>query len=61
MRTAKKGDVVVHKKTGAVRTVVALYDDIKGGVILDKPVEGFVSWNVADLRKKRSAKRATRT
>lgn len=57
----KKGDTVVHKKTGAVRTVVALYDDIKGGVRLDKPVEGFVSWNVVDLRKKRVTKRAKRT
>lgn len=31
------------------RRVVAVYGDVPGGRRLDAPVDGFVSWNVADL------------
>ena len=48
--TFKVGDRVTHKKTGAHRIIVELYRDIPGGVRLDQPVEGFRSWNVADLK-----------
>jgi hypothetical protein len=34
---------------GRRRVVAALYQSIPGGVILDREVEGFVSWNVDAL------------
>lgn len=49
--TFKVGDKVVHVKSREVRTIAAVYTDIKGGVRLDRAVRGFVSWNVADLRR----------
>lgn len=47
------GDVVYlesdkgHVKQLAI--IVALYDDIKDGVRLDRELDGFRSWNMADL------------
>lgn len=32
-------------------TVMQWYKDIKGGVILDRRLAGFYSWNVSDLRR----------
>lgn len=29
--------------------IIGRYSDIKGGVILDAPIQGYRSWNVADL------------
>jgi len=46
----KAGDKVFHKKARRVAYVEALYSDIEGGVRLDREVEGFVSWNAADLK-----------
>jgi hypothetical protein len=34
----------------STRTIIRMYDDIPGGVRLDKPIEGFVSWNITDLK-----------
>lgn len=34
---------------GRKRTVVRMLPDIDGGVMLDRPVEGFTCWNVSDL------------
>jgi alpha-D-ribose 1-methylphosphonate 5-triphosphate synthase subunit PhnI len=45
-----EGRKVRHKKTRLIRRIAAVYTDIEGGVKLDKPVEGFVSWNLADLK-----------
>lgn len=46
--------VVVKRRPGSVRTVVASYGtSIPGGRRLDRPVDGFVSWNVSDLRRAR--------
>lgn len=48
------GDTVTVKRwPRARRKVVALYSDVPGGVRLDRPVAGFVSWNVDALRKVR--------
>lgn len=35
---------------GSRRTIVATYPDIPGGVRLDKPVLGFQSWSLDELR-----------
>jgi hypothetical protein len=40
---------VVYRK-GQRRTIVQTYSDIAAGVRLDAPVEGFVSWNLEELR-----------
>ena len=45
--------VVVKQYPRAVRTVECVYTDIDGGRRLDAPVDGFVSWNVTDLRSER--------
>ncbi len=37
------------KRGKSVRTIVGIYPDIPGGVILDKPIEGFRSWNLDSL------------
>lgn len=53
-RTALIGRrVIVH---GRWRTIVATYPDIRGGVILDKPVDGFRCWNLDDMRFEDTAK-----
>jgi hypothetical protein len=38
------------KRRNATRTIVGFIHDVEGGVILDKPVEGFRCWNIKDLR-----------
>lgn len=43
----KVGDL--WRRGNAVRSVVALYSDIRGGVRLSRPIEGFVSWNTEEL------------
>lgn len=43
--------VVKGYEREGVRTVERVYLDIDGGRRLDKPVDGFVSWNVAHLRR----------
>lgn len=48
-RTIKAGDVVRLKGRKRTATVEILYDDIPGGLRLNKPLGGFVSWNEADL------------
>ena len=45
--------VVVKRYPRAVRRVVQVYASIPGGRRLDRPVDGFVSWNVEDLRRVR--------
>jgi len=45
-----------HEREG-VRIVERVYSDIDGGRRLDRPVDGFVSWNVTDLRIARRSKR----
>ncbi len=49
----KVGDLVRLKgrlfRTGYAR-IELFYEDINGGCRLDKPLAGFYSWNVADLR-----------
>jgi hypothetical protein len=40
-----------------VRVVKRIYTDIDGGRRLSEPVDGFVSWNVADLRRARRNER----
>lgn len=42
--------VVVKRWPRAVRTVVGVYTDIDGGRWLDRPVGGFISWNVSEMR-----------
>lgn len=37
------------RKSGKIRTIIHLYSDIRGGVILDKPIEDFKSWNIDEL------------
>jgi len=37
-----------HRRAG-VRRVIGIYAGIDGGRRLDRSVNGFVSWNVADL------------
>ncbi len=37
-----------HERRGP-RMVECVYSDIDGGRRLDKPVDGFVSWNITDL------------
>jgi hypothetical protein len=49
------GDKVVCR--GLVRTIISFYSDIPGGVMLDKPVGYFVSWNVTDLKPYKPRKR----
>jgi hypothetical protein len=44
----KVGDKVC-KKDVHTATVAALYDDIPGGLLLDAELDGFRSWNSADL------------
>lgn len=39
---------------GRRRTVVGVYADISGGIILDREIDGFVSWNVHDTRELRA-------
>lgn len=46
----KIGDRVYVANYRLIRTIVAFYSDIPGGVILDKPVDGFRSWNTGELR-----------
>lgn len=43
------GNKVRHKKTRRVAYIKGLYSDIEGGVILDREIDGFRSWNVQDL------------
>jgi len=43
---------IIGKKVscgGQIRTVIGIYNDIRGGVILDKPVDGLKSWNLGEL------------
>lgn len=40
----------IWRRRNAKRKIVALYSDIPGGVILDRPIEGFRSWNVEELK-----------
>ncbi len=47
-RTAWIGRRVIVE--GKRRTIVGVYVDIRGGVILDHPVGQFASWNVDDLK-----------
>ena len=37
------------KRGRSIRTITGTYDDIPGGVRLDSPIEGFVSWNLDSL------------
>lgn len=49
----KVGDevkVVGERDDGNTAKIIDFYSDIPGGVRLDTPIDGFVSWNVADLR-----------
>ena len=39
------------RRGNSVRTIVSVYSDIPGGVRLDKPIEGFKSWNLEELEK----------
>ena len=34
----------------SIRRIEDIYADIWGGVRLDSPVQGFVSWNISDLK-----------
>lgn len=47
----KVGTHVRVKGYRGTATVEAVYYNIPGGRRLDRPFDGFVSWNVADLRK----------
>jgi hypothetical protein len=38
-----------HVNTTSKARIARFYDDIPGGVKLDKPLGGFYFWNVADL------------
>lgn len=38
------------KIRGRVRVVELIYADIRGGLRVSEPVEGFVSWNIKDCR-----------
>ena len=43
------GDTVRLKKGKKRARIVLFYEDIPGGVRLDRELSGFVSWNVEDL------------
>lgn len=45
------GTIVRLKGTTETAKVRLFYDDIPGGVKLDRELEGFYSWNVADLER----------
>ena len=45
--------VVKAYPRAGVRRVDLIYTDIDGGRRLDQPVDGYVSWNVCDLRRAR--------
>lgn len=45
------GQPVRVKGYRGVRHIQCFYLDIKGGCRLDRPIVGFVSWNVKDLRR----------
>ena len=50
--TISKRAALVGRKVrthGEIRKIVGVYRGIKGGIILDKPVEGFHSWNIEDV------------
>lgn len=53
MKRARVGDAVFVKGTRTVRHVIRLMSDVPGGVVLDKPVDGFRLWNVDALRSAR--------
>lgn len=36
-------------------TILKRYGDIKGGVVLSVKLDGFYSWNIADLKRARKA------
>lgn len=48
--------VKAYPKAGA-RRVERVYTDVDGGRRLSEPVDGFVSWNVTDLRRARGNER----
>jgi len=47
----KVGDRVLVGAGRVLAVVVRLYPGIPGGVRIDRLVEGFVSWNVGELRR----------
>ena len=49
----KIGDYVQlrNKPSEGVARIECEYADIKGGVKLDRKLDGFYSWNVSDLKK----------
>ena len=61
MRSAKVGDKVRVKGYRQCAVVAQLYTDIKGGVKLDRLVDGFCSWNVKDLVRCAKVRRAGET
>ena len=42
----KVGDTVLIARRK--RTIVSFLPDVQGGIELDKPIEGFRYWNIAD-------------
>lgn len=48
----KIGDhVELRHKPGKTARIIREYPDIEGGVVLDRKLDGFKSWNVDDLRR----------
>ena len=47
----RKGTTVRLKRGSGVARAVERLSDIKGGVLLDRPLRGFRYWNVADLKR----------
>ena len=47
---------------GAENAIVHhLYDDVEGGVYLDRKIEGFSSWNISELSLSPDPQEASRT
>jgi hypothetical protein len=47
----KEGDKVRLKGRKRTATIIAMLDDIKGGVRLNKRLGGYQYWNIADLER----------
>lgn len=58
----KLGDRVQlqDKPRAGTAIIISFYRDIRGGVRLSRALDGFYSWNVADLIKARKARAAKR-
>ena len=50
-KKVKVGDAVRVRGQRLKAVIEGLYSDVEGGVILDRRIDGFYSWNVQDLRR----------